>query len=394
MTIVGIESRATIPLKNLMQFEKEIFSLGFIGSLSAGAGIFPNGIILRISRTNNRLLQNNQATLEFSYPPYDSTEKEISENICNQYSAFFHIIKECDGNPYPFFIKLEETENKIRSYKNLKVVNGIASCSINPLHLTIEDDYPDYYFFPFSVGEVSWDRNIEGPLLALGCELENFKKEIDLRELNRDFSFGEKEINFGIRIVREYKDPCYHFALTGLPQDVLPNLESVDTDFAKVIFYIFHKYSKNSDSVSVQFVPVQDSVLSEVENEIKNLKKKFPKTPLNKIPVEEVISNRELFKSMAKEYLKEKWGVENNLLSDAYALFLSQIDYVERTVQKVDKKLYDVTNFEVVKLNEDWFSALAKKYKINIHHVFAKYRNSEKGIVNYKIELQNFSEKT
>jgi hypothetical protein len=385
MPIVGIETRATIPSKNLEQFEKEIFSLGFEGSLLAGVGLFPNGIILRSEKQED---DPQTITLEFSYPPFDIQNEEICQNVCNQYSAFFHLIKQYGGNPYPWYINLRETELEINGYKNLKAVKGVAICSINPFHLTTRRSNVYYYwlhFIPFSLGEVDFAHALDGPLLSFKYESENSKKEIDLREFAKEFVFSKK-IMFGVRVNQDESlraDGYKHFSLIALPHDVLLGIKSLDEEELKslgekIVSAFFTSDSKNESF----FIPVEDPILEKVESELENLEKDLPEDSIEKIPVREIISNRNEFKDMAENYLEEKWGVKNNSLTNAYSLLLAEVDYVERIVKDGDKRLYDVTNFPVVKYKEDWFTEFTKRYRVNIHH------NLSNSVVNYNIEIQ------
>jgi hypothetical protein len=87
---------------------------------------------------------------------------------------------------------------------------------------------------------------------------------------------------------------------------------------------------------------------------------------------------------MAKEYLNEKWGIAYNPLVNAYALFLSQIDYVDKMIAQTEKKLYEVTNFYLVEYKEDKLTNLLKSYNSNIHHDFHFINSSDEGIVNFR----------
>ena len=394
MRLVGIETRATIPLKNLQEFEKELFSLGFDGSLSSGIGLFPNGIILRSEEQQD---DPEVLALEFSYPPFDVEKEEMCENVCNQYSAFFHLIKQYGGNPYPWYINLEEVEYyRIPNYTdNVRLVRGIAICSINPLHLTLNDDYNTDIFLPFSLGEVNFEEKrreevirgneLMGPYLFLKSK--DLGKTIDLRETAKDFVFDENRITFGVRVSYENRKDLHHFALTALPQDILPRIKEIlpdDIDFKKLgekIRYGFYSLSKHN-----LFISTEDLTLGEIENELENLKDLYK----GSIPIKEIISNRRMFRGIAEKYLEEKWRVKNDALTNAYALFLSQIEYVDKRINDVDKRLYDVTNFPVAKFKEGWLAQLAKKYRINVHHNLSL--NEENGIVNYEVETRTLSE--
>ena len=404
MQTVGVEARATIPSKALPQLEEELFSLGFAGSLTfSGVGILPNGIIVRSEKQRD---EPEVTMIEFSYPPFETPDDKILENICNQYSAFFHTIKKYGGNPYPWYINLEEQEERIAGYKNLKLVRSVAKCSINPIHLTISKSQSIYSFYPLSLGEVSWNGVLRGPLLAVVYRdvesLQDFienkpdrNKSIDLREFAKHYSFENRVINFGIRInKREFERDWHtfrHFALTALLQDALFQLTEVKElqEFGKGIHSVFSNrspketrsnFSSREEEIR-DFIPLQGSNLTEVTKEIK----KLPSfKSLDRVPIYEVISNSNKFKSIATKYLEEKWGIAYEPLIDAYALFLSEVDYVERVVQPTDVKLYEVTNFPVVGYKEGWLSDLARKHKIEIHH---ELEGSNPLLVNYNIKI-------
>jgi len=408
MVTVGIETRATIPSNTLLQLEEELFFLGFAGSLTfSGVGVLPNGIIVRSEKQRR---EPQITTIEFSYPPFDDTKDDkILENVCNQYSSFFHMIKKYGGNPYPWYINLEEWEEMFTGYKNLKAVSGIAECSINPIHINLsnlsarEDMYP-YFLFPLSVGEVSWIGVLRGPLLSVVYEKspegllnfmknepEDYRKSVDLREFAREYTFPKNiEIRFGIRVNSRdsrvfIRREILHYALTGLPQDILSQIKNIEcvSDLGKGIRSFF-SYSFRKDNLNnsyENFISLESSTLMKIAKEIKNLPS-FKSLP--RVPIYEVISNSSKFKSIATKYLEEKWGVAKDPLADAYALLLSEVDYVERIVQPTDEKLYEVTNFPLVKVKEEWFSELAKKHKITVYHVLRKGP-----IINYQIGIES-----
>jgi|GEM_PF-5048933 hypothetical protein len=402
---IGIETRATVPSKALVQLEEELFSLGFAGSLAfSGVGILPNGIIVRSEKQND---EPEITVIEFSYPPFKNTDNKILESIYNQHSVFFHMIKKYGGNPYPWYINLEEEEERITGYKTLKLARGIAKCSINPIHITLTKSLSSYFFYPSSLGEVNWNGVFRGPLLAIVYkDVENLKyfvegkteqdKRIDVREFTKDYSFEKIPISFGVRINRrEFEDHFpirgfYHFALSALPQDTLPQVTQIEKarEFGKILHSIFSsRSSEESHPTFIEeqirdFILLQGSTLNEIANEIKNLPSfKY----FDRVPIYEVISNANKFKSIAARYLEEKWGATTEPLIDAYSLLLSEVDYVEKVIRPVDVKIYEVTDYPIVNYKEGWLSDLAKKHKIEIHH---KLEGSNPLLVNYNITLK------
>ena len=108
-----------------------------------------------------------------------------------------------------------------------------------------------------------------------------------------------------------------------------------------------------------------------------------------RIPFYEVLSNSKKLKEIARRYIQKIWGIEGeNPLTKAYSIFLSEIDYVDRVVPKVKKRLYEVTNFSLVKYEKNWLSQLVKNHEIDIHHKLLISDNEDNAIVNYLIEPQ------
>jgi hypothetical protein len=405
MMTVGIETRATIPSKNLEQFEKELFSLGFSGSLTKilkmktldarerkrGVGLLKNGIIVRSEIQEN----NPEVTLiEFSYPP--CSEEKIFENVCNQHSAFFNLIKQYGGNPYPWYINLEKFEEGIEGCTYLKLVRDVVRSSLNPLHVTVDRipvdiDLETASFSPFSLGTIHVPDEILSPPLALKCNSENFSKNIDLREFAKNYRFGNSipslEMPIEQKVYEKDKNKWLHeFRLTALPQNILPLITTLQISKNLVLGEINHKirelnkFGRNFFSFFSKPLPTGDSVLREIESKIKKLDTK----PFEHIPIKEIILNHDKFKDMAKEYLNEKWGIAYNPLVNAYALFLSQIDYVDKMIAQTEKKLHEVTNFYLVEYKEDKLTNLLKSYNSNIHHDFHFINSSDEGIVNFR----------
>ncbi|MEM5773276.1 MAG: hypothetical protein QXL86_03600, partial [Candidatus Aenigmatarchaeota archaeon] len=91
-------------------------------------------------------------------------------------------------------------------------------------------------------------------------------------------------------------------------------------------------------------------------------------------------SNYKKFKGMAQRYIEDKWNTTNDSLTNTYALFLSEIDFVDNTIPNIDEKIYEVTDFPIVKYDGNWLTEFAKKYKIVIKH-----RLEKEGLVNYQI---------
>jgi len=189
---------------------------------------------------------------------------------------------------------LRKREREIKSYKNLKVVEGRAICSINPFHLTTGLDVHWHHFPLFSLGEVEFGAALDGPFLYFKYESGSSRKEIDLREFAKDFIFSNK-ITFGIRVnedKRYIQDNDYkHFALIALPHDVLPEIESLDEKLRKLGEKIVTAFFVHNPEKSV-FIPLEDSILEEVE---RSLEEELSENSLEKIPIKEIISNNGFF---------------------------------------------------------------------------------------------------
>ncbi|MEM5773275.1 MAG: hypothetical protein QXL86_03595, partial [Candidatus Aenigmatarchaeota archaeon] len=265
----------------LKEFEEELFSLGFIGSLtSSDVGILPNGIIIRLSQEKEN---DNVSNLEFSYPPFRFKD-EILENIANQYSVFFNMIKKYGGNPYPWYINMEKIEKEFESYKNLKILQGVVRSSINPIHITVEKGGCDIISFLLSsLGNIELEKEfLYGPLL----ELRSNEKSIDLREFAKDFSFDDVKSNFVIRINKEKRltpnsTEVDHFSTISLPQYIFQYVFLEKTE-AEDLNSILSKYESGRSRSSYSIydrdrisysLPIEDSVIEDVSNKIGNLLK-------------------------------------------------------------------------------------------------------------------------